>query len=356
MSDEPQNPDADEVVATSEGTDTTAELVSAFDSFWATSDEDDDDDAVSESVGPEEDESEAGSELADALAGDETEEDDGDLPATSKHTGIKQLREAYKTQKAEAAELRRQMAELKASQELASAQSKAEEKKPAKGASQELADKYSTEEILTFLGRYENGEIEGDEKSLAKLRGEALEALELKTPQEVLEVKKKAQRGEYGTVSRDVEAVAAEALATLQVVGESRRAQAQRATQWQTERENSFKQALKEAGVALRADGQIDDSTPEGKAFIEAGKEILEAVPSLVNDAKAPLIVSHYAQLKSKAASYDAIAKENAELKARLKRFGGALPAGAKGAAKKSSGNTARDELAAAFREAGLEV
>jgi hypothetical protein len=339
-----------EIPATTEGTDTTAELISAFDGLWQHTPDEDEDDVEDADVDI------AGELDAAAETTGEVEEDDGDLPAvTESGKGIKQLREAYKKQKSEAAELRRELEQLRTAKTLDTSQQEARERqKPAKSPAHDFAEKFSTEDILTFLGRYEAGEAEGDDESLAKLRGQALDALELKTPQEVLEVKRKAQRGEYGSVSRDVEAVAAEALATLQVVAENNRAEASRLTQWQSERKQALDTAFAEAKVRLREDGNIDDSTEEGKRFIADGNELLGLIPSLVNDARAPMIVSQYTQMKAKAIAHDALAKENEALKARLRRFGGSLPA--TGKSSKPSASNPRDALHEAFRSAGFDL
>lgn len=273
----------------------------------------------------------------------EDQEEDGDLDAfadVSDSKGMHSLRDAYKRSQKELKDLQSRLKDLEST-----AQPTAQPAPVPTNEADKFAEQYTATDILEFLGRYEAGEAEGDPAALLKLRGVALEALERKTPAEVLDVLRKAQRGEFGDISRDVQAIAAESLATLAVVGETRKAEQQAKTNWQSERQQSLAEVLKIEGIRA-ADGSINTQSETGKQYIAAGKELLSLIPEVQNYATAPQVVLTYMQLKQKSDAHDALSKENQELKARLRRFGGSLPSG-----KPNTKSSKADSAEATLRE-----
>lgn len=321
-------------------------------------DDDDDDDDDFGLSSEQEAEPEATPEEAEVET--EVSEDEGDptAPYTNDRKGIHELREAYKRQAREAKENKQRLAELEIERnELIRRQQEGGQPAEANSVPKEvfdIAQKFSTEEILDFLGRYEAGLVEGDSAKMDALKADAKEALELKSPAEVHAVLVKARRGGYGEVSRDIELIAGETLAVLNTVGETRKqalAQQESVQKRRLTAVENIRRVL--PPTAFDATGKINPATAEGKEYLDAGNELVQAIPNLLQIPEAPELVHRFLQMKKAEAQLSLVEKENKELKARLQRFTRSMPPGrtespsAKGKPARSPDDVLREQMAA---------
>jgi len=257
--------------------------------------------------------------------------------------GIRALREANKDKAKRLKELEARLAELEES-------TKQKPEPPDELA--RIEQKYSTEDMLTFLARYEAGEAEGDESQLRELRNLAIQALERKDSGEIYDVMRAAQANRFGGLSRDVEDAATQAL-TRAIAAEKRNAgtvQAQR--DWQEQR-NASLGSLKEVEGLIDDKGNFNDESEFGKSYITAGQELAQIIPNFKDLADAPSHVLRYTQLLQKESQYEKLAQENAELRKRLGRANAPIPAGEATTTRRAT-RSAEDELLAAFTAAGV--
>jgi hypothetical protein len=258
--------------------------------------------------------------------------------------GIRALREANKDKAKRLKELEARLAELEES-------TKQPPEPPDELA--RLEQKYSTEDMLTFLARYEAGEAEGDESQLRELRSLAIQALERKDSGEIYDVMRAAQANRFGGLSRDVEDAATQAL-TRAIAAEKRNAgkvQAQR--DWQSQR-NASLGSLKEVEGLIDNEGNFNDESELGKSYITAGQELAQIIPNFKDLADAPSHVLRYTQLLQKESQYEKLAQENAELRKRLGRANAPIPVGQSPSPAHKKSRSAEDELLAAFTAAGV--
>jgi len=264
-------------------------------------------------------------------------------PASDEPEGIRSLREANKEKARRLKELEARLAEIEES-------TKQPPEPPDELA--RLEQKYSTEDMLTFLARYEAGEAEGDESQLRELRGLAIQALERKDSGEIYDILNAAQRGRFGGLSRDVEDAANQALTRAMAFEKRNAGKVEAQRQWQDQR-NASLAALKEVEGLIGNDGSFNDESDIGKSYIEAGQELAQVFPSFKDTPNAPEIVLKYTQLLQKESQYEALQAENAKLRQQLGRAGRPIPAG-EAPASKTSSRSAEEELAAAFASAGV--
>lgn len=289
-------------------------------------------------------------EVIDAMSEDAEVAAETQESADGESEGIRSLREANKQKAQQLKELQQKIAEYEANS------TKEVQAKPPSEIDK-MAEKYSAEDILSFLGRYEAGETDLPENEAADLKALALQALERKGQGEILDVLRKAQRGQYGEVSRDVQAVAAEALATASALAEVRKAENAATQQWQQQRNASLASVLAMEGMADETGKGFNTESELGKKYLSAGEELAQSIPGLAQLPHAPEIVQTYMNMKQKTLAYEtevpALKKENEELRARLKRFGGALPSGSTGRAGEKA-LSPEQELAQELRAQGL--
>lgn len=241
---------------------------------------------------------------------------------------IRSLREANKQKAAQLKELQAKIAEYETQT------SETVEKKPPSQIDV-IAEKYSTEDILSYLGRYQAGQVDLSKDEADKLKVTALQALERKSSGEILDVLRKAQRGQYGEVSEEIRVEAAEALAAANASSEVRKQEQAATNQWQQERNASLASVLSIEGMADESGKSFNVESEVGKNYLSAGEELAQSIPGLAQLPHAPEIVHTYMNMKEKSLAYEsempALKKENEELRARLKRFGGTLPTGTTG-------------------------
>lgn len=263
---------------------------------------------------------------------DEIVGEEGDPTAAfgNDRDGIRKLRDAYKAAAKERKELQARLKDVETQAQ--SMQQRAHQPAPSvdEGVTA-LAEKHSAENLLLFLEKYDRGLLAPkdaeEEAAFQKLYEQAYSALEFKDAAEIYAVLNKAKSNGFGELSRGLLSTANETLARVQAVGNFRR-QEQAAQQ---ERQAIRQQAVKTVMETLKlkvADGKIDTSTPEGKEFTQSMAELAQAIPMLNDIPNAPALVMQYMQMNRKAAASDALAKENAELKAKLARLTGNIPAG----------------------------
>jgi hypothetical protein len=264
-------------------------------------------------------------------------------PQTNEPEGIRSLREANKEKARRLKDLEARLAEIEES-------SKQKPEPPDELA--RLEQKYSTEDMLTFLARYEAGEAKGDEAELRQLRGLAIQALERKDSGEIYDILTAAQTGRFGGLSRDVEDAANQALTRAMAFEKRNAGKVEAQRQWQDQR-NASLNALREVEGLIAEDGTFNDESDLGKHYIEAGQELAQVFPSFKDAPDAPEIVLKYTQLLQKEAQYEALQAENAKLREQLGRAGRPIPAGAT-PAPKSKSRSAEAELEAAFAAAGV--
>lgn len=278
---------------------------------------------------------------------------DGDRPAEPKaetptqdepSEGIRSLREANKEKAKQIKELEARLAQLE------------EASKPKPEPPDEVSrieQEYTTEQMLEFLARYETGEAEGDESRLRELRSVAIQALERKDSGEIYDVMRRAQANKFGSLSRDVEDAATQALTRAVAYERMNAGKKQAQVQWQESR-NASLAALNEIEGLIGEDGKLNDESEIGKAYLDAGQELAEVIPTLAQIPNAPEIVLQYTQLLQAKQQNEALAQENAELRKRLGRAERPIPAGEAPVSKSNRAKSAEDELAAAFASAGL--
>lgn len=289
----------------------------------------------------------------------ETAVEDGDPLATfsNDRKGMRALREAHKAQAKAFKEQQARLQELEAERQSWANQQANGNNQPQEDLSaevQKIATEFSTEDILDFLGRYEKGDFT-DSPELRQRRADALEALELKRPEEVRAIQQKARRGGFGDYSRDVELIASEALSSIQAVGAQRQQQLAQKESLVSMRRAAAEEVRKAMPGAFDANGKLT-GTPEAKAFIEDGNELAQAIPNLLQLPEAPRLVLRYQQLKQADARATALAKENAELKARLARFGKSLPSGQTASpAAKNRAQSPQDRLRSQLADVGFD-
>jgi len=209
---------------------------------------------------------------------------------------------------------------------------------------------YTTEQLVAYLGRVEAG----DRNTNPDFRAKALQLLEYKNPQEIVDVIRKARTGAFGDVSRDVELVGQEAIPLVQAVTAQRQQEVANQNAWHTTNRAALQQVL-DSGVAFTNDGKLDMSNESSVEYSKCGQELMTALPSLSREARAPAVVLEYMNLKRQAARAEqvpALEARIAELEQKLSTQSAPLPSSDAPASRPQDND--EDELRAAFRAAGI--
>ncbi|WP_428412021.1 hypothetical protein [Pararhizobium sp.] len=176
-------------------------------------------------------------------------------------------------------------------------------------------DEYSVEELVGYVADADAGKNDG------QYRNQAMSHLVNRNPEELLGVMEKARAGTYGELSPDVEQLGRNILVEAQAKWgktQERQKQVDEATRVRKE-----SQAFVDGFEGMH--DEEGNPTEMFERYHERGKELLQLIPSLAYEPRAPQRALEYMQLVDKADAFDTLNQqtqklqaENDELKRRL--------------------------------------